>query len=66
MIRTSGRRGRQRGQSSTEYVIVTMFAVLVLVQGGDSSPVNQLAAAMKDAYRGFAYAISYATNLNAL
>jgi len=66
MIRKSSRRGRQRGQSSAEYVIVTMLAVLVLVQGGDSSPINQLASAMKDAYRGFAYAISYSTNLNAL
>lgn len=57
---------RQRGQSSMEYIIVTLFAVLVLIQGGPSSPINQIAGAMKEAYQGFAYAISYSTNLNAL
>ncbi len=49
-----------------EYIIVTLFAVLVLIQGGPSSPINQIAGAMKEAYQGFAYAISYSTNLNAL
>ena len=57
---------RQRGQSSTEYIIVTAFAILVLIQGGSSAPVTQVADALRNAYEGFAYAISYATDLNAL
>ena len=57
---------RQSGQSSTEYIIVTAFAILVLIQGGSSAPVTQIVDAMRSAYEGFAYAISYATDLNAL
>jgi len=61
-----GRRAAQRGQSSTEYIVVVAFAILVLWEGGNSAPVTQLVNAMRDAYEGFAYAISYATDLNAL
>jgi len=57
---------RQAGQSSAEYIIVTTFAILVLIEGGSSAPVTELVTAMKNAYRGFAYAISYATTLMAL
>ena len=59
-------RSRQRGQSSTEYVVVAAFAILVLVQGGSSAPVTQVVTALRNAYEGFAYAISYATDINAL
>ena len=59
-------KARQRGQSSMEYTIVCALAVLVLIAGGSSSPINELVAAIRSAYEGFAYAISYATNLMAL
>ena len=59
-------RSRQRGQASIEYFIVVAFAILVLIEGGSSSAVSQVTAAIKDLYQGYAYAISYSTNLNAL
>ena len=58
-------RSRQRGQTSLEYFVVVAFGVLVLIEGGSSSAVSQVAGAMKDLYQGYAYAISFATNLNA-
>ncbi|HEX8988864.1 MAG TPA: hypothetical protein VF816_12970 [Rhodocyclaceae bacterium] len=57
---------RQRGQSTVEYIVVTVFGILILIEGGDSAPVVAVAKAMKDAYAGFAYAISYSTTLMAL
>lgn len=57
------RPGRQRGQSSTEYIIVVSMAVLVLIEGGSSAPVTAVVEAMKNAYRGFVYAISVGSNL---
>jgi len=57
---------RQRGQASIEYFIVVAFAILVLIEGANSSAVSQVVAALKDLYQGYAYAISYSTNLNAL
>lgn len=59
------RPARQRGQTSIEYFVVVAFAILVLIEGGSSSAVSQVVTAMKDLYQGYAYAISYATNLNA-
>jgi hypothetical protein len=59
-------KARQAGQSSAEYIVVTTFAVLVLIEGGSSAPVTEVVTAMKNAYRGFVYAISYATTLMAL
>jgi hypothetical protein len=55
--------GRQRGQSTVEYIVVTAFGILVLIEGGDSAPVAAVMTALKDAYRGFAYAISYSSTL---
>ncbi|MBN9409118.1 MAG: hypothetical protein J0H69_08215 [Burkholderiales bacterium] len=60
-----GRR-RQAGQSMVEYFVVASFAILVLIQGGNSSPVQQVVQAIKQAYAGFTYALSFATNLNLL
>lgn len=57
---------RQRGQSSAEYIIVTAFGILILIEGGNSAPVTEVATALKNAYRGFVYAISYSTTLMAL
>lgn len=54
---------RMLGQSMVEYTIVTAFAVLILIQGADSSAIQSLVTAMKEAYAGFTYALSYATNL---
>jgi Flp pilus assembly pilin Flp len=60
------RRAAQRGQSMVEYIVVTAFAILVLIEGGNSSPVQQVVGAIKQAYRGFTFALGYATNLNIL
>jgi len=57
--------GRQRGQSSVEYIVVTAFGILILIEGGDSAPVAEVVMALKNAYRGFAYAISYSSTLMA-
>ena len=54
---------RMRGQSMVEYFIVTSLAVLVLIEGGQSSPVQSVIDAMKQAYAGFTYALGYATTL---
>lgn len=62
----SCRRRTQLGQSMLEYSIVVGVAVLVLIEGGSSSPVAEVVKAMKAAYQGFAYAISLASNLIAL
>ncbi len=65
MHKRSARRSRQRGQTSLEYFVVVAFGVLVLIEGGSSSAVSQVVTSMKDFYQGYAYAISFATNLNA-
>ena len=54
---------RMQGQSMVEYFIVTSLAVLVLIEGGQSSPVQSVIDAMKQAYAGFTYALGYATTL---
>ena len=60
------RRARQRGQTSIEYFVVIAFGILVLIEGGNASAVSQVVTSLKDLYQGYTYAISYATNLNAL
>jgi len=62
----NARRARQRGQTSIEYFVVVAFGILVLIEGGNTSAVSQVVTSLKDLYQGYAYAISYATNLNAL
>lgn len=59
-------RSRQQGQTTIEYFVVVAFAILVLIEGGSSSAIGQVTTALKDLYQGYAYAISYSTNLNAL
>jgi hypothetical protein len=58
--------GNMRGQSMVEYFIVTSFTVIILITGADSSVIQQLIIAIKDAYAGFTYAMSFSTNLNVL
>ena len=50
----------QCGQAMTEYVIVIVFCILVLIVGtaGDPSPMDRLITAIKDFYAAFSYAIS--------
>ena len=55
-----------RGQSSVEYLVICIFAIIVLIEGGRSAPVQMLIQAFKDVWSGFGYAISYATTLTAL
>ena len=47
-----------------EYFVVAAFAIRVLIEGGNSSAVQQVVGAIKRAYAGFTYALSYSTNLN--
>lgn len=69
MSRTFSRRhparSAQRGQSMIEWIVVVAFTVIVLIEGGSSSPVQQVVSAIKDAYGGFTFSLSLATNLNA-
>lgn len=58
------RRRAMRGQSLVEYLVVTALAVLILVEGGKSAPVQQVVGAMKQAYQGFTYGVGNSTNLN--
>lgn len=52
------RSARQRGQTYTEYVVVLVAVILVLIVGGDNSMINQLLAAFRDFYRSYSYAIA--------
>lgn len=62
----SARRAAQRGQSMIEYTIVVGMAVLILIEGGASAPIQMLVDAFKAVYKGFVYAISLASNLTAI
>ncbi|HEY0267924.1 MAG TPA: hypothetical protein VGC12_01690 [Methyloradius sp.] len=61
-----GMPSHMRGQSMVEYFVVTSFTVIILITGADSSVIQQLIVAIKDAYAGFTYAMSFSTNLNVL
>lgn len=63
-MKTLRRRRAMRGQSLVEYLVVTMLAVLILVEGGKTAPVQQVIGAMKQAYQGFTYGVGNSTNLN--
>jgi Flp pilus assembly pilin Flp len=48
-----------RGQASTEYLVVLVFMVVVLIVATlDPSPVAALAAAIKTFFAAYSYAIS--------
>jgi Flp pilus assembly pilin Flp len=53
-------RARQAGQAMIEYAIVLAFGVIILIQGGDSAPVKQLATAIKDYHEHYSYAMAIA------
>jgi len=57
------RKRYMQGQSAIEYFIVTAFAVIILIEGGNSSPVQNVITAIKESYQGFTYALGYATTL---
>ena len=50
-------RRKAGGQSTIEYLIVLMVAVIVLVVG-DDPPIQKLAGAIRDYYTDYSYAIS--------
>lgn len=57
---------RMRGQAMVEYFVVTAFTVIILIQVTQDYPIpviQQVVTAMKDAYAGYTFALSYATNL---
>lgn len=57
-------KSRMGGQSMVEYFVVAAFTIIVLIQGADSSVIQSLVTAIKEAYQGFTYALGFATNLN--
>jgi len=61
-LRCPTRPARQRGQTSIEYTIVVALVVMVLIEGGDASPVAEVVKALKDYFSAYSWAISF-TNL---
>lgn len=61
-LRSATRPARQRGQTSIEYTIVVALVVMVLIEGGDASPVAEIVKALKDYFGAYSWAISF-TNL---
>jgi len=62
-VNTSVRSVRQSsaGQGSTEYLLVLALTVLVLVLSSmQPSPIQQLLDAIKGAWKGFSYVMSFA------
>lgn len=57
MKRASVRRALQRGQSTIEYIIITLLVVIVLVNG-NPSPLERFFTAIKEAYERFSFAMS--------
>lgn len=53
---TRGPRRLQRGGAHTEYMIVAMLVVLVLI--ADDNVIKQLVDAVRKAYSSFVYALS--------
>ncbi|PFH21006.1 MULTISPECIES: hypothetical protein [Burkholderia] len=51
------RRGRQRGQAYTEYVVIVLLVVVVLL-AGDGSVITMLLHAFKSFYSAFSFALS--------
>jgi hypothetical protein len=51
------RRAFQRGQSTVEYLIISVLVVIVLING-NPSPVERFFTAIKEAYARFSYAMS--------
>ena len=47
---------RQRGSTTIEYTIVALFVVIVLI--ANDNVIRQLAAALRNAYASFVYALS--------
>lgn len=43
-----------------EYIVVLAFGVIILMQGGNSAPVKQVATAIKDYHEHYSYAMSIA------
>jgi hypothetical protein len=58
-------RKRMLGQSMMEYFVVTAFTVIILIEGADSSVIQSVVTAIKEAYEGFTYAMGFSSNLNA-
>ncbi len=53
-------RRRSGGQAMTEYTVVLLFAVVVLILSSlDPSPLQALVDALKSAYSAFSYVISF-------
>nr|WP_315402275.1 hypothetical protein [uncultured Duganella sp.] len=53
-------RRRQRGQAMTEYTVVLVFVVVILIASAvDPSPLQALVDALKSAYTAFSYVISF-------
>lgn len=60
--RQAATKSSQRGQAMVEYIIVTAFAVMVLL-ANDGKVLVDLINAFKAYYNAFAFAISFSTML---
>lgn len=56
-VATAARTSMQ-GQAYAEYVVILVAVILLLITGGDNSPINQLIAAFKSFYQSYSYAIA--------
>ncbi|MHB1280598.1 MAG: hypothetical protein ACYCYL_05110 [Acidithiobacillus sp.] len=59
-LRRFSGRSSQQGQAMVEYIIVLIFAIIVLVSisAGSPSPIDQLATALKTYWQNYSYIIS--------
>lgn len=58
----NGRRRPAAGQAMTEYTIILVLTVIVLIAAAmDPSPIDALVDALKSAYTAFSYVISFST-----
>lgn len=51
---------RCRGQAMTEFTIIVLLAVVVLISSAiEPSPITELMTALREAYKAFSFVISY-------
>ncbi|HUR21034.1 MAG TPA: hypothetical protein VMZ90_09525 [Vicinamibacterales bacterium] len=54
---------RIAGQASIEYTMVLILVMLVLIEGGDDSPIAKVVTALKDYFGAYSWAIHFSNNL---
>jgi Flp pilus assembly pilin Flp len=54
---------RIAGQASIEYTMVLILVMLVLIEGGDESPIAKVVTALKDYFGAYSWAMHFSNNL---